>query len=54
MASKVWALFLMDNMGPLIDVYALFTMNDDSWLTRTADAQYVFDGGEKKGSTFVL
>ncbi|TPX08511.1 uncharacterized protein E0L32_009998 [Thyridium curvatum] len=39
MAGKVWALIFMENMGPIVDVYALFTMNDDSWLTRTADTQ---------------
>jgi hypothetical protein len=43
MARKVWVLFLMESMGPIIDVYAFFTMNDDRWLTRAADAQYVED-----------
>jgi hypothetical protein len=35
--SKVWALFLMESMEPIIDVYAFFTIHDDSWLTRRAD-----------------
>uniref|UniRef100_A0A093UWC8 N-acetylglucosaminyltransferase n=1 Tax=Talaromyces marneffei PM1 TaxID=1077442 RepID=A0A093UWC8_TALMA len=47
MASKVWALFLMESMGPIIDVYAFFTMHDDSWLTRRADDQYVMDAAKK-------
>ena len=48
MARKVWALFLMNIMGPIVDLYALFTMNDDSWLTRTADSQYVKDTGNSE------
>ena len=43
MARKVWVLFLMDCMGPIIDVYAFCTMNDDRWLTRAADDQYIED-----------
>lgn len=54
MAGKVWALIFMENMGPIVDVYALFTMNDDSWLTRTADTQYVSDERDKGTATFAL
>ena len=48
MARKVWALFLMNNMWPIVDLYTLSTMNNDSWLTRAADAQYVKDTGNAK------
>jgi hypothetical protein len=43
MTWKVFALFLMENLAPIIDIYAFATMNDDRWLTRAADAQYVLD-----------
>lgn len=39
---KVWALFLMDNIGPILDIYVYFTMNDDG-LTRAADVQDIED-----------
>lgn len=36
---QVWAFLLMDIVGPVVEVYVYFTMNNDSWLTRTADTQ---------------
>ena len=38
---KVWVLFLMDYIGHILDIYVYFTMNNDNWLTRAADAQDV-------------
>jgi hypothetical protein len=43
MAGKTWALFCMESVAPILDIYAFATMNDDRWLTRTADAQQVKD-----------
>ncbi|KAG9231685.1 polysaccharide synthase [Amylocarpus encephaloides] len=40
---KIWALLLMGNIAPILDVYMYCTMNNDSWLTRAADAQDVDD-----------
>ncbi|KAK1585037.1 polysaccharide synthase [Colletotrichum navitas] len=34
---QVWAFLLMDFLGPIVDVYVYFTMNNGSKLTRTAD-----------------
>ncbi|PLB36807.1 polysaccharide synthase [Aspergillus candidus] len=34
---QVWAFLLMEYIGPFIDVYVYLTMNNDEWLTRTAD-----------------
>ena len=45
MAGKIWMLFLWSRAGFLMDVYTLVTMNDDRWLTRTADTQYVKEKG---------
>lgn len=36
---QVWAFLLMDIVGPVVEVYVYFTMNNNSWLTRTADTQ---------------
>lgn len=33
----------MDCVGPIVDVYVYFTMNDDSWLTRAADTEDIED-----------
>ncbi|PVH97739.1 glycosyltransferase family 2 protein [Periconia macrospinosa] len=46
MAGKVWALFCMEKVGPIIDIYAFATMSDDRWLTRAADAQYVKENSD--------
>jgi len=35
--SQIWALILMDSIGPFLDIYVYFTMNNDDWLTREAD-----------------
>ncbi|KAI0123146.1 hypothetical protein BJ170DRAFT_713211 [Xylariales sp. AK1849] len=52
---KVWAIFLMDSIAPVLDIYAYLTMNNDSWLTRVADIQDVehvdADGLGKRGNT---
>lgn len=40
---QVWAFLLMDCVGPIVDVYVYFTMNDDSWLTRAADTEDIED-----------
>jgi hypothetical protein len=29
----------MDHIGPILDIYVYFTMNNDNWLTRAADTQ---------------
>lgn len=47
MASKIWFLFFMESIAPVIDFYTFATMNDDRWLTRTADAQYVKEEPQK-------
>lgn len=35
----LWAFLLMDLIGPIWDLYVYATMNDDDWLTRTADTK---------------
>lgn len=38
---QVWAFLLMDFTGPIVDIYVYLTMNNDNWLTRTADTKYI-------------
>jgi hypothetical protein len=40
-ALKVWAFLVMDLVGPIVDIYVYFTMNNDNWLTRAADTKDV-------------
>ncbi|CBX94795.1 hypothetical protein LEMA_P117980.1 [Plenodomus lingam JN3] len=38
-ARQVWAFLFMDIVGPIVDIYVYFTMNNDNWLTRVADTK---------------
>ncbi|GIK05268.1 hypothetical protein Aspvir_009372 [Aspergillus viridinutans] len=40
---QVWAFLLMDCIGPIVDIYVYLTMNNDNWLTRTADTKDIDD-----------
>ncbi|OQD65636.1 hypothetical protein PENPOL_c005G01259 [Penicillium polonicum] len=40
---QVWAFLLMDYIGPIVDIYVYLTMNNDNWLTRTADTKNIED-----------
>lgn len=33
----------MEHIGFIVDIYVYFTMNNDNWLTRTADTQDIND-----------
>ncbi|KAL4900465.1 hypothetical protein BDW74DRAFT_170848 [Aspergillus multicolor] len=35
----VWVFILMEAVGPFMDIYVYLTMNNDNWLTRTADTK---------------
>lgn len=39
----IWALLLVDHIGPISDIYVYLTMKNDSWLTRAADTQDIKD-----------
>lgn len=40
---QLWALLLMDHIGPILDIYVYLTINNDNWLTRAADTQDIKD-----------
>ena len=42
-ARNVWAFLLMDIVGPIVDIYVYFTVNNDNWLTRAADTKDIDD-----------
>ncbi|KAI2474465.1 Polysaccharide synthase [Pyrenophora tritici-repentis] len=42
-ARSVWAFLLMDIVGPIVDIYVYFTINNDNWLTRAADTKDIDD-----------
>lgn len=48
---NIWAIFLMDNLYQLINIYVVFTLHVEGWLTRndvSADSPEVEgdDGGD--------
>lgn len=38
---QVWAFLFMDFIGPIVDIYVYCTINNDNWLTRTADTKEI-------------
>jgi len=50
---NIWAIFLMDNLYQLINIYVIFTLHVEGWLTRddeSSDTKEIeeVDGGKQK------